>query len=148
SAAVTEEAEALAQGDLRTPLVLARLLMGQGRTLQRHEKMPESIPVLEQAVEVASGLGDDGYEPYTQSLSMVAFSMAVLGRYEDSEKAFVRCLGAYEEHGDMIGMAGALQNRCTLSFFTNNIDRVLADYKRIIQIAREYGFPISECLAT
>ena len=46
----------------------------------------------------------------------------------------------------MIGLAGALVNRCTLSFFINNVDRVLSDYKRAIQIAREHGFPILECI--
>ena len=38
----------------------------------------------------------------------------------------------------MIGLAGALQNRCVTSFLTSNVDRVLADFERIIQIAREY----------
>jgi tetratricopeptide (TPR) repeat protein len=148
SAAVTDEAEALAEGELRTPLVAARLLMGRGRTLQRTEKVLDSAEVLQKAVEVAGALGDEGYEPYAQSLSMLAWTLACLTRIDDSEKAFDRCVAVFEEHGDMIGLAGALQNRCTLSFLTNNIDRVLADYKRIIQIAREYGFPISECLAT
>jgi tetratricopeptide (TPR) repeat protein len=77
---------------------------------------------------------------------MLAWCLAVIGSYEESERAFTRCISVTEEHGDMISLAGALVNRCTLSFFTNNVDRVLADYKRVIQIARECGLPILECL--
>jgi tetratricopeptide (TPR) repeat protein len=148
SAAVTSEAEAMAQGELRSQLVDARLLMGRARTLMRQDNIPDAIPLLERAIQVAGALGEEGYEPYSQGLSMIAWGLACIGRYGDSETAFARCLGVFESHGDMIGMAGGLQNRCTLSFLTNSIERVLSDYKRVIQIAREYGFPISECLAT
>jgi tetratricopeptide (TPR) repeat protein len=148
SAAVTTEAEALAQGETSGSLLEARLLMGRGRTCLRQDRLLESIVAFERAIEVGGALGEEGYEPYTQSLSMLAWGLACLGRFEDSEQAFARCISVFEEHGDMIGLAGALQNRCTLSFLSNAIDRVLADYKRVIQIAREYGFPISECLAT
>jgi tetratricopeptide (TPR) repeat protein len=148
SAAVSEEARLLAQGELCTPLVEARVGMGRGRTLMRQDKLPEAVLTMEHAIEVAGRLGEEGYEPYTQGLSMMAWALACMTRYEDSERAFARCVATFEEHGDMIGLAGALQNRCTLSFLTNSIDRVLADYRRIIQIAREYGFPIAECLAT
>jgi tetratricopeptide (TPR) repeat protein len=53
-------------------------------------------------------------------------------------------LGVFSEHGDMINLAGALQNRCLLSLLTNNTDRLLNDYKRAITIARENGFPLLE----
>ena len=57
-----------------------------------------------------------------------------------------RCLEVYEAHGDMAGIAATLQNRALTSFLTNRIDRVLSDFKRIIQIAREYGYPMSESM--
>ena len=44
----------------------------------------------------------------------------------------------------MVGIGGVLQNRALTSFLTSRIDRVLTDFKRIIQIAREYGFAMSE----
>src|SRR5262249_11693115 len=71
SAAVTSEAEAMADGELRSELVDARLLMGRGRTLMRQDKIPDAIPILERAIEVAGALGEEGYEPYSQGLSMI-----------------------------------------------------------------------------
>ena len=51
-----------------------------------------------------------------------------------------RCLAVYEAHGDMVGIAAALQNRALTSFLTAGSIGCSADFKRIIQIAREYGF--------
>jgi tetratricopeptide (TPR) repeat protein len=47
----------------------------------------------------------------------------------------------------MVGLAGLLQNRVILSFLTNDVELMLADLERIIQISREYGFLMSECMA-
>src|SRR5262252_7956444 len=68
-------------------------------------------------------------------------------RRNEYPEAMSRCLRIYEEHGDMIGLAVALQNRCVASYMTGNVDRFVADMERIIQIAREFGFTMSECLA-
>jgi tetratricopeptide (TPR) repeat protein len=146
SAAVSDEAVALvaAHEELRTPLVSARLLMAQGRTLMRSEKVAESLETLRAAVKVAEPLGDEGYEPYTQSLTMLGWSIALLGRFDEADEATARCLEAFEAHNDMAGIAATLQNRAITSFLTNRIDRVLSDFKRILQIAREYGYAISE----
>ena len=57
-----------------------------------------------------------------------------------------RSLEVFEAHGDMIGLSGALINRCTLSLLTDNIDRVLADYERALQITREFGMSLLESL--
>jgi tetratricopeptide (TPR) repeat protein len=146
SVAAVEEAAQLAASDPTPPELEARLLMGQGRTLVRQEKTRDAVAIFRNVVDIAGGLDARGYESYAQSLAMLAWCLAVIGSYEESERAFTRCVSVTEEHGDMIGLAGALVNRCTLSFFTNNVDRVLADYKRVIQIARECGLPILECL--
>ena len=146
SAAVVAEAEALAASDPKPPELEARLLMGKGRSLVRHDKTIEAVTIFRNVVDLAGTLGAGGYESYAQSLAMLAWCQAVIGSYDESERTFTRCISVVEEHGDMIGLAGALVNRCTLSFITNNVDRVLLDYKRAIQIARECGFPILECV--
>ena len=76
SRVVSEEAVALvaAHEELRTPLVHARLLMAQARSLMRAEKVPEALEMLRVAVKAAEPLGDEGYEPYTQSLLMVGYA--------------------------------------------------------------------------
>ncbi len=146
SAAVVAEAATLASGDATPPELEARLLMGKGRSLVRQDKTVEALQIFRDVVNLAGTLGTGGYESYEQSLAMLAWCLAVTGAHEESERTFNRCISVCEEHGDMIGLAGALVNRCTLSFMTNNVERVLVDYKRSIQVAREFGFPILECV--
>ena len=149
SRALAEEADALVASDptLATPGVRARVLMARGRNFQRTDRPSDALAPQREAGAIAEKLGDEGYETFTQSLSMLAFCAASVGQYEEAEEASDRCLRVFEEHGDMIGVASGLQNRCILSFLTNKIERVLADYKRIIQIAREYGFTMAESVA-
>jgi hypothetical protein len=54
----------------------------------------------------------------------------------------------FEEHGDVWGLAAALINRGNLSFLTEKIDRLLADYERCIQLCREFGMSLFEVLCT
>jgi predicted ATPase len=149
SRTLSEEADALVAADpaLSTAVVLPRLLMARGRTQMRQNQFVESIASFGQAVEAAEKIGDDGYEALTQSLRMLAFAAGNVARYQEADEAIARVLVVYEEHGDILGMAGALQNRCVTSYLTNNLDRFTVDLERVIQIAREFGFSMSECLA-
>jgi eukaryotic-like serine/threonine-protein kinase len=146
SRAASDEAIAIvaAHEELRTPLMHARLLMAQGRTYMRLERIPEMLEQLREVVRVAEKLGEEGYEPYTQSLSMIGFAAANIGLFDEAEAALDRCLEAFEAHGDMYGIISALQNRTMCSILLNKIDRLLVDFKRIVQIAREFGYPMSE----
>ncbi len=149
SRARAEEADALvtAEPSLATPLLLPRLLMARGRTQMRQNLFAEAIATFREAIAAAEKVGEEGYEALTQSLQMIAFSGGNIGRYEEADEAAARVLRAYEEHGDMLGMAAALQNRAVSSYLTNKMDRVQADMERVIHIAREFGFSMSECLA-
>ena len=149
SRARSEEADAAVAADpsLATPLVVPRLFMARGRTQMRRNEFGESIASFRKAIEAAEKIGEDGYESLVQSLIMLAFAAGSLARYDEADEAISRCIKLNEEHGDMIGIAGALQNRCVTSFLTGKIDRLTADMERIIQIAREFGFSMSECLA-
>ena len=149
SRAVSEEADALVANDasLATPLLEPRLLMARGRTHMRANQFAEAIATFREAITAAEKAGDEGYEALTQSLSMLAYSAANIARYPEAEEAILRCMRVYEEHGDMIGLAGVLQNRTVLSFLTDQIDRLQIDLERVVQIAREFGFSMSECLA-
>ena len=109
--------------------------------------MFQAIAAFRQAIDAAEKLGDDGYEALTQSLSMLSATAANSARYDEADEAMSRCLRIFEEHGDMIGLAVALQNRCVASYMTGNADRFVADMERIIHLAREFGFTVSECLA-
>jgi tetratricopeptide (TPR) repeat protein len=149
SRVVSEEADALVTADssLATPGIVARLHMARGRTQMRDNHFAEAIAIFRQAIEAAEKVGDDGYEALHQSWVMLAWAAGNIGRFDEADEAISRCLELNEAHGDMLGMAGALQNRCVTSFLTRQTDRFVADMERVVQIAREYGFAMSECLA-
>ncbi|HEY7375314.1 MAG TPA: hypothetical protein VIF57_24350, partial [Polyangia bacterium] len=149
SRARAEEADALVAATplLGTPAILARLHMARGRTHMRANQFAEAIAAFGQAAEAAEQAGDDGYEALAQTLAMWAFSAGSIGRHQEGNETINRCITLAEQHGDMIGVAVALQNRGVTSFLTGNVDRFVADFERVVQIAREYGFAMSECCA-
>ena len=145
---VTDEASALSAADpaLETPATRARLLMSRARCFLRADKLADAREAFRQAVAVAEPLGEEAYEAYTTSLSHGGYVSASLGKFDEAEVAMSRSLQVFEEHGDMIGLGAALLNRCTLSLLTDNIERVLGDYERTLQISREFGMPLFESL--
>ena len=149
SRARSEEADALVTADpsLATPVVVSRLFMARGRTHLRQNQFAEAIATFRQAVEAAEKLGDAGYEAHAQSLSMLAYAAGSIGRFDEAYEAITRCIALHESHGDKIGVATALHNRCLSLFLTGKIDDFLADLERELQIAREYGFAMCECAA-
>ena len=149
SRARAEEAGALVAADavLATPVNVARLHMARGRTHMRTNQFDEARVAFRQAVEVAETIGDAGYEALTQSLAMWSFSAGSVARYDEANETMNRCIALHERHGDMIGVAVALQNRGVTSFLTGNVDRFFADFGRVVEIAREYGFAMCECAA-
>ena len=148
AAAVTEEAAALVGSDpvLATPVVTARLVMSQARGLWRGDKPVEAIEAFKRAIEVGEPLGDEAYEAYTTSMSLGSSAAAAVGQFGLSEAWSDRILRVCEEHGDIVGICYALINRSTLSFLTDQIDRLLVDLERAVQISREFGMPLAESM--
>jgi tetratricopeptide (TPR) repeat protein len=147
SATITEEAEALAKDEVLPDTVRARLLMGVGRSPYRAEKLIPAVELLNQAVAAAEPLGDDGYEAYTQSLMMLIFALTNLGRFEEARTLADRLMKVAESHNDSYLMAGTLQNRGLLYFMLGRIDELIPDFRRCIQITREFGIPMAEAMA-
>ena len=149
SRAVSEEADAVVAGDpsLGTSVVMPRLLMARGRTQMRQNQFAEAIDTFRQAIAAAEKVGDDAYEALSQSLVMLAFAAGNISRFDEANEAISRCIEVCESHGDMLGVAGALQNRCVTSFLSMKLDLFTTDMERVVQIAREFGFAMSEALA-
>jgi tetratricopeptide (TPR) repeat protein len=143
---LTDEAAALARG-ASTPLIEARIVYGQGRSLHRLEKPQEASELFEKSADMAAHLGDEGYETLVLSLSLLGWEYALIRRLEDSERTLERLIAACEARGDYINLSGALVNRGLVSLMAKKNDRLIADYRRIIALSREGGFPLSECLA-
>jgi tetratricopeptide (TPR) repeat protein len=148
AAAVVAEAEELSKVEAPPPSAQARLLMGLGRTAYRKEQLPEAVALLEQAVAAAEPLGDDGYEAYTQSLMMVCFALTNMGKFEEARVISDKTLAFAESHNDPMLAVGVLQNRGLLYFLLGRTEELITDYRRCIQVAREFGFPMSEGMAT
>ncbi|HTB58544.1 MAG TPA: protein kinase [Polyangia bacterium] len=146
--AATAEATALIGSDpaLATPVVTARLVMSQARGLWRGDKPVEAVEAFQRAIEVGEPLGDEAYEAYTTSMSLGSSAAATLGKFDLSETWSDRILRVCEEHGDIVGVCYALINRSTLSFLTDQIDRLLVDLERAVQISREFGMPLAESM--
>ncbi len=148
AAATTEEAAALLETEpgLATPVVTARLVMSQARGLWRGDKPVEAVEAFKRAIEVGEPLGDEAYEAYTTSMSLGSTAAAALGQFALSEAWSDRILRVCEEHGDIVGICYALINRSMLSFLTDQIDRLLVDLERAVQISREFGMPLAESM--
>jgi tetratricopeptide (TPR) repeat protein len=148
SAAVSREAEELAKDVEVPPLIAARLLMSQGRNLYRAEKFDPAVECLGRAVKAAEPLGDEGYDTLTQSLIMECFVQTNRGGLDDALKSAARLVTIAEEHNDVWLMTATLQNRALLYFLLGRVDELVTDFRKAIQLNREYGFAVEEALAT
>jgi tetratricopeptide (TPR) repeat protein len=148
SASVTAEAEALARGEALPASVVARLTMGLGRTRYRAGELEPAHELLTKAVALAEPLGDDGYEPLCQSLVMLCFLLAGLGKLDEALAVSARIGALADTHHDAILNASNRQNRGLVYLMLGRADDLVADFRVAIQITREHGFPVFEALAT
>jgi tetratricopeptide (TPR) repeat protein len=146
SAKLVEEAQELAlQGG--TPLIEARLIYAHGTILHRADKTDQACAYFEKAAIMAEALGAEGYETNVLSLGLAGWGYSMLRRFDEAEAMFARLIALTEERGDVVNLTVVLTNRSILSLLSQKPDRMIADYKRLILIAREYGLPLVECLA-
>ncbi len=135
---LVEKAKALAPGP-RTPLIDARLLLGLGRSAFRFSRDAEAAQLLEEAALAAEPLGDAGYETLVISLLLNGYVLATLGRLAESEGAFDRVIPLCAERGDKLHLGAAVGNRFMLWTCRNDKERLIADLKQLLEIAREMG---------
>jgi tetratricopeptide (TPR) repeat protein len=148
SAEVSREAEQLAKDVELPPTTVPRLLMALGRTAYRAENMVVAADYLTRAIAAAEPLGDDGYDSLTQSLMMLCFAHTNRGGFDDALAVAARMKSIAEEHNDLWLLVGTLQNRGLLYFLLGRVEELITDFRRAIQINREYGFAVEEALAT
>jgi tetratricopeptide (TPR) repeat protein len=144
SANVTAQAEELAKGETLPQSVTARLYMGIGRTHMRADRAAASAEMLWRAVETAEPLGDDGYEAHSESLLMLMVVLSALGKFDDVLKVSDRIMSLATERNDPLTLVGAHCNRAVTFFMLGRTDELIADYRSVIQMAREYGYPMVE----
>ena len=151
AAALTARAEKLyedaAATTQRSSLLDARIAFAKGRTLHRQDKEAEAAPFFATSASLAEPLGSDGYETMVQARNLLGWAYAITGRYSESALAFERNIALCESVGDMFNLTVTLQNRGILSMLLKSLDRMRADYRRMISIARENGFGLAEMAA-
>ncbi|ACY15989.1 serine/threonine-protein kinase PknK [Haliangium ochraceum] len=135
---LVDEAERLAPSE-RTPLLDARLHMGQGRAHLRFRHWDESSRLLERAIELSEPLGDAGYENLVISLLMLGFVAVTRRNLDHAAEIFARVIALCEERGDVFHLAVALNNRRELWLCKLDAEWTKKDLLRCRQIGRELG---------
>ena len=143
AAQLTERAETLAAGS-SDALLGAKLLYAQGRTLHRADKTDQACAYFEKSAAMAEGLGPDGYEIHVLSLGLAGWGYSMSRRLDEAQGTFDRLIALTESRGDMLNLTMALSNRCLVWLFRFQAERMLEDYRRVISISRETGFPLIE----
>jgi serine/threonine protein kinase/tetratricopeptide (TPR) repeat protein len=143
SATFVEEAQTLAEG-MDNPLLKARIDLGRGRAKLRHNFAEEAKKLTLRAAERAQALGDDAYETHVIALLMAGAALGVLGDAEASRSICDQAMELAQAHGDNIHLGGALQNRIFVWIMQNNVEALLDDMRKVIEIARESGATVLE----
>jgi tetratricopeptide (TPR) repeat protein len=154
SASMVEEAAARSAG-VKTDWLEARLNMARGRVHHRRGESQKSIEKLKEAAAQAERMGEDGYETFVIALALAAPDCVGVGRIEEAEELMSRVVAVCEQHGDYHHLAAALNNRIFIWLSRTQMDRAIQDLERVLEIAREVGFPqielhtqnnLAECL--
>ncbi|MGK4008703.1 protein kinase [Sorangium sp. So ce1036] len=124
---------------LDSPQIEARLLLGSGRSLHRFCKEAEAASTLERAAAAAERLGDAEYETLVIALVMLGFIYPALGRLADARRVLDHAIRLAEEHGDMLHLVGAINNRALLLACLGDKAGMLADFSLQIELARMLG---------
>jgi tetratricopeptide (TPR) repeat protein len=128
-------------------LLRARVHMGLGRTEARSGSAATARDHLEQAVAMASALGDDGYETLVISLIMLQPTLLALGRHDDAEATLRRGLALATERSDRLHLAALLQNKTYSDLGRGAFEEALQDAFDSRRASRELGATAAELYA-
>jgi tetratricopeptide (TPR) repeat protein len=142
-----EQARALAEPTPASPLLEARLLLGIGRSHHRFSREAAAAAALSRAVARAEPLGDAAYETHVIALMILGFIYPVLGQIEDARRAIDRTVDLCEQHGDMLHLVGAINNRALFRAYLGDREGMHADFMRVLSLARELGHRTPELFA-
>jgi tetratricopeptide (TPR) repeat protein len=116
--------------------------LAQARIVYRQARFAESIPLLEEVAELAQGAGDA--ETQTIALVMLAPALAEDKQLARAEQVFGQLIELCERSDDRFHLGAAYANRMVLWTLGGQVDRVEADLRAVIQLAREAGHPTLE----
>jgi eukaryotic-like serine/threonine-protein kinase len=142
-----EQARGLSAATPVSTAIEARLLLGIGRSHHRFSREAEAAEALERAVALAERLGDAAYETHVISLMILGFIYPVQNRLEDARLAIDRTVQLCEQHGDLLHLVGAINNRAMFLAYLGDRAGMHADFVRVLSLARELGHRTPELFA-
>lgn len=131
-------ARALA-ADTTSPRIEASLDLAIARTHHRSSRQSEAVILFERAAAKAELLGDEGYETLVVALLMLGYILPALGRVARAESALDRAITLCEAHGDKLHLAPCMSNRALVRATAGDKAGMLADFERLLVLARELG---------
>jgi len=142
---LVEEARALVEriGDRRLEL---RFWGALGRSYYHQERQVEAIELLRRSADGAKE--SDDYETRVVSLLLLAPLLGAAGRLDEANERFSEVIRLCTEAEDRLHLSVVYVNRATLWITQKLRERSMDDLRRAIQLAREVGNPLSECIAT
>jgi tetratricopeptide (TPR) repeat protein len=127
-------------GELRPEIALA-----QARTVYRQARFAEAVPLLEEVVTLARAA--DHPETETVALVMLGPALAEAKQLDLAEVVFRELIEACARDDDRVHLGVAYANRMVLWTLRGQVERVEADLRAVIQLARETGQATLERLA-
>ncbi|MDC3956690.1 protein kinase [Polyangium jinanense] len=128
----------------RSPLLEARLLLGVGRSALRAEREEEAADELSRAAELASRLGDEGYETYVIAHLLLTYLLPLLGRVDEAAALLDEVIRRCEERGDLLHLGAAWNTRAMVRGIRGDREGMIRDFERTSELGRELGQPTME----
>jgi len=127
--------------DLAPEIALAR-----ARIIYRQARFAEAVPLLEEVVALARGARHS--ETETIALVMLGPALAEIKQLDRAEVVFRELILACERDDDRFHLGAAYANRMVLWTLRGQVERLEADLRAVIQLAREAGHATLERIAT
>jgi tetratricopeptide (TPR) repeat protein len=142
----TAERAAQRHREIGDPALAPEIALAQARIVYRQAQFSEAVPLLEDVVALARRAGRA--ETETIALVMLGPALAEQNQLARAEVVFRELIEVCERHDDRFHLGAALANRMVLWTLGGQVDRVEADLRSVIQLAREAGHPTLERTAT
>ena len=124
----------------------AEITLGLARSVYRQARFADAVPLLEEVVALAREAGHA--ETETVALVMLGHALAEVMQLEHAELVFGELIEACVRDDDRFHLGAAYANRMILWTLWGKVERVEADLRTVIQLAREVGQATLERIAT
>jgi tetratricopeptide (TPR) repeat protein len=129
-----------------SPELRPEITLGLARSVYRQARFAEAVPLLEEVVALARAAGHT--ETETIALVMLGHALAEVMQLDRAELVFGELIEDCERDDDRFHLGAAYANRMILWTLWGKVERVEADLRTVIQLAREVGQATLERIAT